>query len=149
MEPTLILFNPPAVSAIVSVFALLVSGGALAFSWYNFLKTRTATLYSDIDSRYFELLKLGIANPDFVNPALTTEYKEHFQGDALLKYDRYAFAAWNIVETIVDRRSNDELARTWDPVIKEENSLHRAWLNDPENQHKFKKQFWEIGRAHV
>lgn len=131
-------------SWIIAAVAVILSAAALYFSIYSFKKTRTATLYSDIDGRYFELLKLGIANPAFVNPDLTKQYKTHFQRDDLLKYDRYAFAAWNIVETIIDRDSDKMLARTWNPVIKEENMLHRAWLNDPENQHKFKKQFWEV-----
>jgi hypothetical protein len=124
-----------------AALALLVSAGALGFSFYNFVKTRTATLYSDIDARYHDLLKMGITNPEFVNPALTKEYHTQFEGDALLKYQRYAFAAWNIVETIVDRGGNSVLAETWFPVIKEENRLHRRWLNHPENQEKFKNSF--------
>lgn len=144
MEPVLILFNPPELSAVVALISLVVSTLAFGFSIYNFGKTRTATLYSDIDARYFELLKLGIANPSFVDPALTHNYKEHFKRDDLPKYERYAFAAWNIVETIVDRRDNGELARTWDPVIREENRLHRTWLNNVENQHKFKNEFWKF-----
>jgi hypothetical protein len=91
-----------------------------------------------------ELLKLGITNPTFVDPTNTAAYKTKFRGNELLKYERYAFAAWNIVETIIDRRGNDDLEKTWYPVIREENSLHRRWLNDVDNQHKFKKEFWEF-----
>jgi hypothetical protein len=128
----------------IAAIAVIVSLAALSFSIYNFAKTRTATLYSDIDGRYYDLLKLGISNPNFVNPALTKKYKEHFKEKDLLSYEQYAFAAWNIVETIVDRRKNKELRITWDPVIKVENRLHRTWLNHPENQDKFKKAFWEF-----
>lgn len=91
-----------------------------------------------------ELLKLSIANPKFVNPDLTRDYKEYFKENDLLAYQQYAFAAWNIVETIVDRRKVEDLGATWDPVIKEENRLHRAWLNDPDNEHKFKNHFWKF-----
>ena len=106
--------------------------------------TRTATLYSDIDGRYLELIKLAITNPCFVNPNFTQDYGNQFKGDELLKYERYAFAAWNVVETIVDRRGNDLLAQTWDPVIEEENRLHRWWLNNKANERKFKKSFWKF-----
>ena len=137
--------NPPSPIVIgISITAILVSAAAFVFSIISFKKTRTATLYSDIDGRYLELFKLAIANPGFVDPALTENYKEHFEGNELLKYERYAFAAWNIVETIVDRRENDLLAVTWDPVIVEENKLHRWWLNDKDNEHKFKKSFWRF-----
>ena len=124
-----------------AVLALLVSSAAFVFSWISFKKTRSAALYSDIDGRYLELLKLGIANPNFVNPALTKDYKEKFHGNDLLKYERYAFAAWNIVETIFDRREVEDVRVSWDPVIREENRLHRTWLNNKENQDKFKRSF--------
>jgi hypothetical protein len=131
----------------VSILSLIVSIVALRFSYVSWKKTRTATLYSDIDGRYMELLKLGISNPSFVNPALTKEYKTKFPDDKLLQYERYAFAAWNIVETIVDRckeTQDTQLSETWYPVIKEENSLHRCWLNNKENKEKFKDAFWDF-----
>jgi|GEM_PF-571411 len=128
----------------VATIALIVSSAAFVFSIYNFVKTRTATLYSDIDSRYHDLLKMGIQNPEFVNPALTREFDTKFQNKALLQYGRYAFAAWNIVETIFDRGSNNLLRETWYPVIKEENRLHRMWLNHPDNHEKFKDPFWKF-----
>jgi hypothetical protein len=129
----------------IAVISALVSITAFVFSYISWRKTRTATLYSDIDGRYMDLLKLGINNPEFVDPANTKDYKNKFKKpDDLLKYGRYAYAAWNIVETIVDRRTNDDLRGTWDPVIREENWLHRRWLNDKDNQHKFKKAFWNF-----
>ena len=145
-ETTLVFFqsNAPVVSAAVAVCSSILAILAFVFSILSFRRTRAATLYSDIDARYLELLKLGITYPKFVNPALTTRYREHFQDDELLRYERYAFAAWNIVETIIDRRDIGNLGPTWDPIIKEENKLHRAWLNDEENQDKFKRDFWEF-----
>ena len=135
--------NPAAgLSAIAASLALIVSLGAFVLSW----KSRTATLYSDIDARYMELLKLSINNSDFVNPDITHDYKNYFKDKKkeLLAYEQYAYAAWNIVETIVDRRRKRQLSRTWYPVIRAENRLHRAWLNDPENHHKFKKEFLDF-----
>lgn len=131
-------------SNILPILSLVISIVALRFSVISWRKTRTATLYSDIDGRYMELLKLGITNPRFVNPDLTKKYDTEFHGDELLMYERYAFAAWNIVETIIDRRQDKQLKKTWDPVIKEENSLHRRWLNSKDNQLKFKKEFWDF-----
>jgi hypothetical protein len=119
--------NPAAtMSAIVASLALIVSIGAFVLSW----KSRTATLYSDIDARYMELLKLSINNSDFVNPDITNDYINYFKDKKkeLLAYEQYAYAAWNIVETIVDR--------------------HRAWLNEPENHHKFKNEFLKFMLKH-
>lgn len=154
---------------IVKLVTAIIAGLAFGFSIYNFAKTRAATFYSDIDARYLELLKLGIANPDFVNPVLTNNYTTHFSGDRLRAYEQYAFAAWNIVETVFDRSgklwivekirgekhwlsnnivekvfngSRKDLRETWHPVMIEENRLHRMWLNDEKNRHKFKKKFW-------
>jgi hypothetical protein len=139
--------NPAAtMSAIVASLALIVSIGAFVLSW----KSRTATLYSDIDARYMELLKLSINNSDFVNPDITNDYINYFKDKKkeLLAYEQYAYAAWNIVETIVDRRRKWQLRKTWYPVIAEENSLHRAWLNEPENHHKFKNEFLKFMLKH-
>ena len=138
--------NPAAgLSATAASLALIVSLGAFVLSW----KSRTATLYSDIDARYMELLKLSITNPDFVNPEITNHYTSYFKDkNRLLAYEQYAYAAWNIVETIVDRRVKRQLRTTWYPVIKEENRLHRAWLNEPENHHKFKKEFLDFMLKH-
>lgn len=138
--------NPiAAIAALVAGISAVISLTSLVFSIASWRKTRTATLYSDIDGRYMELLKLGIANPEFVNSANTTEYKTKFKDElSLLRYERYAFAAWNIVETIIDRHKNKDLSKTWYPVIEEENKLHRKWLNNRENERKFKKEFWEF-----
>lgn len=138
--------NPAAaVSAIVASLALSVSIGAFVLSW----KSRTATLYSDIDARYMELLKLSILNSDFVNPEITNDYINNFKDkNKLLAYEQYAYAAWNIVETIVDRRAKRQLRTTWYPVIKAENKLHRAWLNERENQDKFKDEFLNFMLQH-
>ena len=127
-----------------SYLSPILSSIAIIVSIWSFKVARRATLYSDIDGRYLELIKLGIANPKFVNPDLTKNYRENFSDDELLKYERYAFAAWNIVETIYDRRKDEKLFKTWKPVIMEENRLHRRWLNDKENQHKFKNDFWKF-----
>ena len=132
------------IAAGISLTSATISLTSLRFSIKSWGKTRTSTLYSDIDGRYMELLKLGIANPEFVDPVYTSDYKTKFKESDLLKYERYAFAAWNIVETIIDRRTEDDLEKTWDPVIREENWLHRRWLNDRDNQHKFKKEFWRF-----
>lgn len=141
--------NPPSPLVIgISIAALIISIAGFSLSFYVFRKTRTATLYSDIDGRYLELIKLAITNPGFVDPDRTKDYKNQFKGEDLLKYERYAFAAWNVIETIVDRRGDDLLAETWDPVIVEENKLHRWWLNHKDNQHKFKKSFWRFMLAH-
>jgi len=134
------------ISASIALSSAVISLTALSFSIHSWRKTRTSTLYSDIDGRYMELLKLGITNPEFVDPVYTSDYKRKYQDDKfkLLKYERYAFASWNIVETIIDRHGDKHLEKTWYPVIKEENRLHRWWLNNRENEDKFKNEFWDF-----
>ncbi len=80
--------------------------------------------------------------PKFLDPKNTSNYKNVFKGDDLLRYDTYAYVSWNICETIYDRK-DDKLFETWEPVIVAENKLHRKWFDNPENHHKFKDRFRE------
>lgn len=126
--------------------SFFVSLAAIVFSAYTFLQSRRDAQYQDLDGLYLEALKLGIGNPRFLNPEYTKNYKEHFQGDELHKYQVFAYIIWNICETIADRRDDKNLYNTWKPVIVAEDKLHRAWLDDPENKHRFKTGFFDFIR---
>ena len=117
---------------------------AIIFSVYTFLSSRRDSQYQDLDGLYLEALKLGMDNPRFINPGYTKKYKEIFHDDELQKYQVFAYIIWNICETIADRRKDKNLYDTWRPVILAENKLHRAWLDDPENNHRFKKSFFKF-----
>lgn len=143
---------------IAVTFSIVAFTISVIFSIITFSMSRKIDLYKDIDGMYLELLKISIEHPKFVDAELTKNYKKNFQGKDLLAYEQYAYISWNIMETILDRRQEGaflgiggrlfkretELYRTWKPVIKTENNLHRQWLNDKENQHKFKPDFWKF-----
>lgn len=128
-------------NTLINIFLGTTSVVALIISIYTYKLTKREQSYADIDNLYLELLKLGMANPKFVNPKYTCNYKEQFTDeDELHKYECYAYIAWNICETIRDRKDTS-LYETWKPVIVAENKLHRRWFDNPENHHKFKARF--------
>src|SRR6266550_1831876 len=90
-----------------------LSSVAITFSLFSFFKTRKITLYQDLDRLYFEVLKLGMANPQFIDSKLTRDYKNSFEGNDLLSYNAYAFIVWNVCETIADRQKHKALFKTW------------------------------------
>jgi hypothetical protein len=47
---------------------------------------------------------------------------------------------WNFCETIYDKKDK-RLMRTWLVVLEEERNLHLQWINQPENERKFKPEF--------
>lgn len=126
---------------ILSFLTIIVSFLALGFSINNSRKIKQISVYSDLDHLYFDLLKLGIEHPKFVDPEYTHDYQNKFQDYERLQYELYAFMAWNICETIVDRRRDRKLYKSWKPILECENELHRKWFDNPENQSKFKSKF--------
>jgi len=130
----------------VKVTPIAISLLSLTVSGLSFWTAQTALksgLYRDIDGLYMDFLKQGMANPKFVDPGKTTRYEQAFQDDERVKYELFAFCAWNICETIYDRRKNKSLFETWKPAIAHENGLHRAWFDNPQNRVKFKHAFYE------
>lgn len=132
---------------IVSFFLAAVTVGfALIFSAYMFSRTSASLSYADLDRMYADVLKIGMDNPDFRDPEKTSRYGTAFSGSDLIRYGTYAFMVWNVCETIYDRTS-ERTRRTWDPVIRTEMGLHRAWIDDPANCGKFKDEFLEYVRG--
>lgn len=127
-------------SLVISSTALIIS---LLNSLYIYKKTRSLAMYSDIDKLYLELLKLGIEHPTFVDPKYTHDFINKFEGEERTRYELYAFIAWNICETIFDRKDEDDLTfSSWKPVLEFETTLHREWFK--ENPDKFKDEFKEF-----
>ena len=121
------------------VVSIVLSVLSLVISIYTFKKNVEFKSYSDIDSLYMDALKLALDHPEFRDPEKTSRYKEAFTDKKqLLAYETYAYIVWNICETVYDR---DEDKKTWYPVIDAERRLHLAWFSNPENHHKFKKEF--------
>jgi len=98
-------------------------------------------LYSDIDRLYFSLLSLAIDHPNFVDPAFTNDYENKFKGEEKTRYELYAFNAWNICETIVDRKDDKLTFESWEPVLALESTLHQKWFVTDSNGNRFKLEF--------
>lgn len=125
----------------IEMISLAVSGIAFLVSIYAARQSRSDGLYQDLDALYLEVLKLGMSHPRFMNPAYTLNYKTAFQDDELYRYQTYAYMVWNVCESVVDRRDDKKLFETWKPVVHCEFRRHHAWLNDPDNHHRFKDAF--------
>jgi hypothetical protein len=148
MEPTLgfVLEKRDWIALGASAVSLL----SIFMSLYVYRRVRSITLYSDLDRLYLELLKLGIENPKFVDPNYTQRYPTSFETrKERTQYELYAFIAWNICETIVDRGDNHLTFQSWKPVLALEANLHSAWFESEGNEKKFKKAFIDyIARHH-
>jgi len=144
----IIISNPadPAMWTIIGTIAqgiaTIMAIAALIYSMTSFRQTLQASHYTELDSMYFELLKLALEKPHLNSGAITRS------GDQLMEYDIYAFMVWNFIEAIHDRcGSSRQLCATWYPVIDTEHRKHRAWLDHEDNRHKFKPAFHDFIRA--
>ncbi len=124
------------------ILAIFTGIAALGFSVYTFKKTVESSSYSDLDRMYMEILKIGIDNPEFRDKEKTSDYKSSFAGNQLIRYEAYAYMVWNVCETVYDRTVNNADNRiTWEPVIHAEMKVHKKWISDSGNHHKFKSEF--------
>jgi hypothetical protein len=122
-----------------------------------------ASLYSELDRIYLDLLKLALELPHLRTPqpianrdeiALQFDY-DPYPGDPIdtqeqrsakarkiSQYDAYAFMVWNFIETIHDRcQDYPELLGTWATVVAAENRLHRGWfLKQMLDEHEYGQQ---------
>ena len=125
---------------IVSSTATILGAIAILLNVLLWRRDKTHNAYDVFDATYLDILKMAIENPQFRNLKLTTNYKESFAENELIKYETYAFISWNFCETIFDK-GNEVLMETWIVVISEENKLHRKWFDDAANRTKFKEPF--------
>jgi hypothetical protein len=118
---------------------------ALAIYLYIVLwkKDKTDGSYDVFDSFYKDILFKGMEHPEMRNPEYTNDYKNKFTGNELVRYETFAFLTFNFCETLYDR-GNEALLYTWQDVIFIEVHLHNNWLNQPENQQKYKKEFLDF-----
>lgn len=131
---------------LMDTLSTVLASAAIFLYIFFWVKDKTSANYDVFDSLYLDLLKTGMDNPSFRNKEKTNVYKDSFNGDELIKYEIYAFMTWNFIETIYDK-SDEELMKTWGPAICFEAALHINWLNDPENQLKFKGELTEFSKT--
>jgi hypothetical protein len=102
-------------------------------------QAQQAAHYSELDRLYADILRAGIETPHLRMPAAIKTDDDAFKRDYLpfpdgdrvkrAQYDTYAYMVWNFLETVHDRCvENPGLIRTWAPVIRVEDSLHRGWF---------------------
>jgi hypothetical protein len=126
-----------------------VAGGLAAFitlfhTLKSFAKSVERAHYSELDSMYFNVLKVALEKPYLMNQtAKRTNAQDR-------EYNIYAFMVWNFLEAIHDRcgehSDHSDLRDTWYRVIEVEHTKHKEWFRHPDNENKFKKCFRDFIR---
>ena len=130
------LTNWTEVGSVALVFTFIVAAITWYVTWTYAKKSDSTSNYTELDSMYFELLKVALEKPHLTNGASLSESKHKHE------YNIYAFMMWNFLEAIYDRsQENDDLKTTWYPIIDTEHQLHHKWIEDDNNWHKFKEEF--------
>ena len=124
---------------IISSISTLLSGIAILLYIVLWYRERSHNNYDVFDSTYLEILKTGIEFPELRDIEYVSGYKSLGPIDKS-RYETYAYICWNFCETIYDKVDKD-LMKTWSVVIDAEKTLHIEWLQQPENQVKFKREF--------
>lgn len=119
-------------SDLISIYALFVTVLIAVYSVMpnldSIARSSRFTHYAELDSIYFEILKLALADPYLRNPGENWKTMEDTQRQ---KYEVYALIVWNFIETIRDRCvDDDELKRTWAPAMIVETRIHKTWFTD-------------------
>jgi hypothetical protein len=83
-----------------------------------------------------DLIKEGLKYPHFWVEEKTKNYRNSFLGEEKDRYEIYSLLAWNICESVYDRKKID---KTWLPAIETQKKLHFRWLED--NSSRFKGEF--------
>jgi hypothetical protein len=132
---------------IISLVSVCISLVAIVLSYLSYKKQLNSQAYSDIDSMYLEVLKLGLEYPDLRNRLKASKYYALPKDDVFrIRYETYAYVCWNFCEAIFDRQKKAsgelKILSTWIPVFLEENKLHQVWFSH--NSRLFKNFFKEI-----
>jgi len=125
---------------VVDCLSTLLAATAILIYIHFWIKDKRINSYNVFDSLYQDILKTGLEYPEFRNPEKTRDYKNSFSENQLIQYEIYAYMCWNFCETIYDKKDK-RLMRTWLVVLEEERNLHLQWINQPENERKFKPEF--------
>jgi hypothetical protein len=125
---------------VVDCLSTLLAATAILIYIHFWIKDKRINSYNVFDSLYQDILKTGLEYPQFRNPEKTKDYKNSFSENQLIQYEIYAYMCWNFCETIYDKKDK-RLMRTWLVVLEEERNLHLQWINQPENERKFKPEF--------
>lgn len=117
-----------AVGAIIAVF--------IAFVVY--IGDKKANTYRYLADLYYEILRIGLKYPDFLNPKKTQKYKEAWSShhhDMYIRYDAYARMCWAHAEDIYDVKFlhfffKSDFRRLYACTFERYKSLHGVWFQD-------------------
>ncbi len=125
-----------AIGAMSTGLAAILGAIALLYTISAFRKTMKTNHYTSLDTMYMTILNMTLERPHLKTPR---GVKDEIQKS---EYDTFAYILWNFLESIYDHCLEDKhLQSTWYPAISAESKVHQAWLEEPENRTKFKKDF--------
>jgi hypothetical protein len=127
------------VGDLLTAISILIGLIGAWISLFRFRRTVKEGYYSELDDSYAEILRAGLDTPYLRTPARIADdadarlrdYLPFADGDLVkrARYDTYAYMVWNFIETVHDRCvGSKRLRKTWAPVIRAEDALHRGWF---------------------
>lgn len=134
----------------VSMLALLPNLISLEHQFKESTEATKSSHYAELDTIFMNILKIAIEKPYLRNPSTIKKRSKRMS-----EYRVYAYLVFNFLETLRDRSKDDEeLRRTWGPIIISETHLHWQWFVDetscPEKRKnpKFCHQFCDFLHRH-
>ena len=119
--------NATTIAAVGAIIAALI-----AFVVY--IGDKKANTYRYLADLYYEILRIGLKYPDFLNPEKTQKYKEAwppYHHDMYIRYDAYARMCWAHTEDIYDVTWFKKYFRSlYSPTFERYKTLHDAWFQD-------------------
>lgn len=119
---------------------LILSGLAAAFSVITWYKSTERQDYSDLDNMYQNFLGVVIQDPKLRDEKEIKQYPNFQAKFDPVKYDAYAYMAFNFCESVFDYtrgKKNSRNRQSWTPAVVTETFLHWRWFFNPQNFNKF------------
>ena len=121
----------PTLAWIVPTLAWIVPTLAIGAALYFYIKNSRWNFYRYLAELYYEILKIGVQYPDFLDCKKTRKYKEWEKSDPkkFLSYAAYAHMCWAYAEDIYDAKFDKKrLRKLYAPTFKRFKELHGVWL---------------------
>lgn len=107
---------------------------ALFMAIIAYVGTSIWNSYRYLAEVYYEILKIGVEHPEFLDPEKTRKYKYVWGSDPekFFSYGAYAQICWSHAEDIYDAKFSEIflLRKLYAPTLGEYKKLHGVWLRD-------------------
>jgi hypothetical protein len=110
--------------------------GTMIVALHFYIKNLIWNSYRYLAEVYYEILKIEIKHPEFLDPEKTRKYKELWGPDSkeLFRYEAYAQMCWSFLEDIyapytASFNKNNSI-KLYAPTFERYNTLHGVWLRD-------------------